>query len=321
MKSNEMTPAQMHELLKRNVFSDIELERVPSMDADQRRELKLSQIDKMLGMAPYADVLIWYISKFVDVDDDADDDNHRRADNPLYDEEDTPLVAWYLEVVELGYALYFRRVFNLDMLALGLQTNTDDLQQQFTIDNQLLMDWLQQTPYRRVAALVFRIVLKLEFDKVVGHNDAVQDYYAENCSTGDFDPQDVNDADTFINDAIEALTEMKQHAERGRQLGLSDEQMRVVDLLWSWVPHDYLEDYVAAAKEVIEVVDRALPAKTVIRSQKGFKIFYNQLIPQLVKVIEKHDLPVDLTDHYNLTMGYMEDWLYAKYIGGIVLDE
>ena len=104
-------------------------------------------------------------------------------------------------------------------------------------------------------------------------------------------------------------------------MGLNDEQMRVVDLLWSWVPHDYPEDYVATAKEVIEVVDRALPAKTVIRSRKGFKMFYDQLIPQLVQVIEKHDVPVDLTDRYNLTMGYMEDWLYSKYLGGIVLDE
>ena len=104
-------------------------------------------------------------------------------------------------------------------------------------------------------------------------------------------------------------------------MGLNDEQIRVVDLLWSWVPHDYQEDYVATAKEVIEVVDRALPAKTVIRSRKGFKMFYDQLIPQLAQVIEKHDVPVDLTDRYNLTVGYMEDWLYSKYLGGIVLDE
>ena len=315
MKSNEMTPAQMHEMLKRNVFSDIDLERIASMDADQRRELKLSQIDKMLGKLPCADALGWYISKFVD------DDNQRRTDNPLYDEEDNPLVAWYLDVFELSSNLYSHEVFSLDLLVPGLEMNTANQRQQFTIDNQPLMDWLQQTPYRRVAAMVARIMMQVEYDKVIGHNDAVQDYYAEHCSTGDFDPQDEKKADTFTNDAIEALTEMKRHAEQGHQLGLSDEQIRVVDMLWSWVPHDYPEDYVATAKEVIEVVDRALPAKTVIRSRKGFRMFYDQLIPQLVQVIEKHDLPVDLTDRYNLTVGYMYDWLYAKYLGGIVLDE
>ena len=315
MKSNEMTPAQMHEMLKRNVFSDIDLERIASMDADQRRELKLSQIDKMLGKLPCADALGWYISKFVD------DDNQRRTDNPLYDEEDNPLVAWYLDVFELSSNLYSHEVFSLDLLDPGLEMNTANQRQQFTIDNQPLMDWLQQTPYRRVAAMVARIMMQVEYDKVIGHNDAVQDYYAEHCSTGDFDPQDEKKADTFINDAIEVLTEMKQHAERGRQLGLSDEQIRVVDMLWSWVPHDYPETYVETAKEVVEVVDRALPAKTVIRSRKGFQMFYDQLIPQLLQVIEKHDLPVDLTDRYNLTVGYMYDWLYAKYLGGIVLDE
>lgn len=315
MNSNELTPSRMHDLLKRNVFSDIDLERVASMDADQRRELKLSQIDKMLGMSPYAAVLNWYLSQFVD------DDNQRRTENPLYDEEDTPLVAWYLEVAELGYDLYFHKVFCLDLLASGLQMGTDDLRQQFTIDNQPLIDWLQQTPYRRVAAMVARVLMRAELDRVVGHNDAVQDYYAESSATDEIDPQEIDKADAFTNQVIEALTEMRRHAERGRQLGLNDEQMRVVDLLWSWVPHDYQEDYVATAKEVIEVVDRALPAKTVIRSRKGFKVFYAQLIPQLVQVIEKHDVPVDLTDRYNLTMGYMQDWLYSKYLGGIVLDE
>lgn len=315
MNSNELTPARMHDLLKRNVFSDIDLERVASMDADQRRELKLSQIDKMLGMGPYAAVLNWYLSQFVD------DDNQRRTENPLYDEEDTPLVAWYLEVAELGFALSNRKVFCLDLLAPGLQMGTDDLRQQFTIDNQPLIDWLQQTPHRRVAAMVARVLMRAELDRVVGHNDAVQDYYAESSATNEIDPQEIDKADAFTNQVIEALTEMRRHAERGRQLGLNDEQMRVVDLLWSWVPHDYQEDYVATAKEVIEVVDRALPAKTVIRSRKGFKVFYAQLIPQLVQVIEKHDVPVDLTDRYNLTMGYMQDWLYSKYLGGIVLDE
>ena len=315
MKSNEMTPAQMHDLLKRNVFSDIDLERIASMDADQRRELKVSQIDKMLGKVPCADALGWYISRFVD------DDNHRRADNPLYDEEDTPLVAWYLEVLELSSNLYSHEVFSLDLLAPGLEMDTVDQRQQFTIDNQQLIDWLRQTPYRRVSAMVARIIMLVEYDKVIGHNDAVQDYYAEHCSTGEFDPQDENTADTFTNNAIDALIEMKHHAEQGRQLGLSDEQIRVVDMLWSWVPHDYPEAYVETAKEVIEVVDRALPAKTVIRSRKGFQMFYDQLIPQLLQVIEKYDLPVDLTDRYNLTVGYMYDWLFAKYLGGIVLDE
>ena len=42
---------------------------------------------------------------------------------------------------------------------------------------------------------------------------------------------------------------------------------------------------------------------------------------QAVKIVEKYDLPVDLTDRYNLTMGYMNEWLYSKYLGGVVLDE
>ena len=117
------------------------------------------------------------------------------------------------------------------------------------------------------------------------------------------------------------MSEIRLHEVKGHELGLKDEQIRVVDMLWSWVPHDFPKTYVDAAKDIVKAVDNALPAKTVIRSRKGFLQFYDQLIPELVKIVEKHDVPVDLTDRYNLTMGYMGDWLYAKYLGGVVLDE
>jgi hypothetical protein len=72
---------------------------------------------------------------------------------------------------------------------------------------------------------------------------------------------------------------------------------------------------------MVEAAECEMPGKTVIRSRQGFLDYKKQLMPKLVAIVRKYDLPVDLTDRYNLTMGYMNAWLYSKYLGRIVLDE
>ena len=317
----KITATYMHELLKDaflkgdGVMTEAELTRVPQMSDDERRELNVRLLNWMIGRQPCADTLGWYIGQFVT------DDGKPRKDNPLYEEEGTPLTDWYLELVSLGYDLYTHRPFDLDLIMPGLAHDKITPEFDFTIDNAPLCDWLTQTPYRFLAMLVARIMYDVEFDKVAGNNDAVQDYYAEHCPLNDFYTNDLKEANGIIQLLLDGLTEIRSHREKGQQLGLDAEQMRVVDLLWSWVPHDYPEEYVKAAKEIIKAADKSLPGKTVIRSRKGFLEYRKQLTPKLVKIVEKYDLPVDLTDRYNLTMGYMNEWLYSKYLGGVVLDE
>lgn len=317
----KITAPQMHALLKDallkadGVMTEAELMRVPQMSDDERRELNVRLLNWMIGRSPSADTLGWFIGQFVT------DDGEPRKDNPLYEEEGTPLTDWYLELVSLGYDLYTHHPFDLDLIAPGLAHDKINPEYDFTIDNAPLYHWLRETPYRFLALLVARIMHDVEFAKVAGNNDAVQDYYAENCRLNDFFTNDLDEANDIIQALLDGLTEIRSHRERGHELGLDAEQMRVVDLLWSWVPHDYPEEYVKAAKDIIKAADKSLPGKTVIRSRKGFLEYRKQLTPKLVKIVEKYDLPVDLTDRYNLTMGYMNEWLYSKYLGGVVLDE
>ena len=44
-------------------------------------------------------------------------------------------------------------------------------------------------------------------------------------------------------------------------------------------------------------------------------------MPKLVEIVEKYELGLDLTDQYNLTMGYLNEWLYRKYMGDLLNDE
>ena len=68
-------------------------------------------------------------------------------------------------------------------------------------------------------------------------------------------------------------------------------------------------------------MNEAMPDKTFIRSDNAYKVFKEALMPKLVAIVEKYELGLDLTDQYNLTMGYMNEWLYRKYMGDLLNDE
>ena len=140
----EITAAHMHKLLKDaflmpdGVMTEAELLRVPTMSADERRELNVRLLDWMIGRQPCADTLGWYIGQFVT------DDGKPREDNPLYEEEGTPLTDWYLELVSLGFKLYTHHPFDLDLIAPGLAHDKINPVYDFTIDNAPLCDWLRR---------------------------------------------------------------------------------------------------------------------------------------------------------------------------------
>lgn len=305
----EITAEYMHQLLKKEVFTDVDLSKVEKMSDDERRRFTVKVAEDILRQRDYGNSMNWYIDQFMY------GDHSRREDNPLYQEKDSTLVDWYLELAELGYNLMTHVPFDLNYLEPGLGDHPDEPQKDFTPANQRLIEWIRTTPYRRIAVFVARLMLDTEYERVVGHFDAVQDYYAEHCTSNTVDTQDDAECESFISNVLECIATVEEHQQHGRALGLNDEEMRVVDALWGWMPHDYDEDYVEAAKEVCQAVDASMPAPTVIRSRNGFGLFLKPLKQQLQEIVNRHDLNIDLTDHYNITIGYLTEWLFAKYMG------
>ncbi len=304
----EITAADMHRILNNNVFMDVILSRVATMSDDERRQFTIAEVDKLLGQRPYGNSLDWFIGQFLE------DINVRRLDNPLY-QEDSALARWYVELAELGLNLKTHIPIDLNQIEPGLGSHPDDPEQDYTLDNGRLTDWLRSTPYRRVAALVARIMLEREYGRVVDHFDAVQDYYAEHCRTDFLDIQKTEQCEEFIKQVLDSIDTVSAHQQRGRELGLNDEEMRVVDALWGWMPHDYQQEYVAAAREICQAVEASLPAPTAIRSRKGFAVYKKPVLEQMEAIAKKNDLDVDLTDKYNITLGYLSEWLFKKYMG------
>lgn len=138
---------------------------------------------------------------------------------------------------------------------------------------------------------------------------AVQDYLAGKCGQTSVDYED---ARVFCAALREALGEMAAHLLKGRELGLSALEQRVVDTLWSWVPHDYSENYVACAREAAAAIERLLPAESAERTVEGFMTYRNAVLAEVKRLATAHEVEFE-TEKYNLSLGYFCDWLAQEY--------
>ncbi len=149
------------------------------------------------------------------------------------------------------------------------------------------------------------------------HDLPCQDYLAIHC-------RDIsnwyegNDSASAISLLIEGLTEMANHLQRGAELKLSELEQRTIDTLWSWVPHDYPESYVACARKLAKKITALKPKKTEVRSEKGYDIYFNKVINELEKLTKTYGIDEDIAaaggDYtVNLTIGYFHEWLQGEY--------
>jgi hypothetical protein len=217
---------------------------------------------------------------------------------------------WTEQTEQVAQALYNHEPFDLQLL-----TDTID-SPDFSYENKNLLEWIQTVPQRRVAAMVCRIVLDSEFNKVVDENQALQDYYAENVHpSSSVNWQQVDACEAFTQRALNGMGEVARHYEEARKWGLEGESLHVVDMVWGWAPHVFEEDTVATGREILEVANQCQPDKLTIRSDAGARAYIDKVMKQVQQIAEKHDVDIDITDVYSLTTGYLCNWLMAKYWG------
>ena len=138
----------------------------------------------------------------------------------------------------------------------------------------------------------------------------MQDYFAYGC---EFDVQDRHsEPQRAVTSVVNAIKEMSDHLQRGKELGLSELEQRVVDTLWSWVPHDYLDNYVACAREVAEVIVRQIPPDTEIRTQKNYYAYMRRVMPEAEQIAKRYDVDFD-PSAFDTSTAYFQEWLASEY--------
>ncbi len=248
-------------------------------------------------------------------------------------DEEKQLAERIFELGQWAKKLYYHNAFDLKLVMPDYEKQCDGDATEETADSQYadgdateetdnfryantaLRQWVQKTPLRRLAAQTTYIVLSEETTLATLWNQAIQDYYAENCWNRSVNWSDVTECDNFTKQAWESMQTVDEHCRKGREKGLNLEQQRVVDALWSWVPHDFDDDVVATAREICQQAQALLPPTEAPRTEEGLRVYINKVKTEIVRIAESNDVYVDSEDPYGLTMGYLRYWLDEKYWG------
>ena len=241
-----------------------------------------------------------------------DETMNRDLEDTDLSEADYQTMEWLVDTAYLCHQLYSHEPFVTDAF-LGVEMCDQEARNNFLFTNKPLVDWIRTTKYRRIAALTLRVMLDVECDNAIVSNQAVQDFYANECYRDHWDVQNVDECEDFITRTLKGIDEMYRHHEQGLSMGLTDEQIRVTDALWEYVPHNYIVEYVDCAREFCEVAERMLPQRPYIKSENGVRQYQRETMEALKKIADRYEIDFEPYNPSSLAASYTAVWLYDKY--------
>ncbi len=328
MMKESITPRRLLGNIKKSLFDDTPIAQVVQTPLPELME-------QMLDSGYSKDSLGWLYEQFWEdetgqtpqpgtplVDDHGRLWSREDFGQDLTDEE-YDMVKHLYALADWARSLYHTRPFDLRIIMPEYESKQGESKTQlgddaakcyradFVYPNEALYQWTQETPLQRLAALTTHILLSCEFEKDSAWDQPIQDYYAEHCEKPHW--SDAAECEDFTKRAWEAMQTIADHCAKGAALGLTHEQQNVVDALWSWVPHDFDADVVAAGREICQQADALMPDPLTIRSDQGSRAYINKVWPEIKRIAQEHDVYLDTDDGYSLTMGYLTHWLDNKY--------
>lgn len=324
--STTITPKALLEAIKRNAFKGVDLSAVTTMSDEELRTFTLEQEERMLSEQSYGTVAAWLSDQFWTADKELilmyaphpwlESETTIRELPELQDfsEEDYKLAQWILHIALLSHDLYNHVRFDVSVLGDGLTVyGGEPSEEDFQYVNGALADWIFQTPYRRVAALVCYQMLDEETNKAIVTNQAVQDFYAMDCWERKGDFSDLQTCEEFIHKALEGMKDIEMHYKQGHQAGLNDEEIRVLDAIYGFAPHNYFEEDFPCVRDICKAADEHLPKGPFIKSEQGQREYCKAVFKDFEQIFAKYEMPFDPSDLRDLTPGYLQAWLYDKY--------
>ena len=328
---SNMTPKQFLEHIKKNVFKDIDLAPATTLQGDELRTFTLEQLERLRGWLPDANAALWLGDQFWTADRnltmrseehpwlaDEWEMKDRKQLSDLSDDEYT-IACWIEQLALFSHDLYCHEPFDVEQLGDGLQgrfAQTELYADSFRYDNKPLVEWMKTTPYRHIAAMVCYIMADQEIDWAVQNNQAVQDYYAMECWRDFGDWGKLEDCEDFINRSLAAMQKIEEHYQKGHAEGLNDEEIRVLDIMFGFAPHNYTDEDYPAVRDICAVAQKHLPKEPYIKSEQGQRAYGKAVFADLEEVFAKHNMTWDPSDPTDLTMGYLDAWVYDKYYNG-----
>ncbi len=153
-------------------------------------------------------------------------------------------------------------------------------------------------------------------------DDALNDYCTEKFFYGQPDGSDRAELESYVADIFTTAEEVEDFLNRGQAMGLTIQEIALVDSLFGIAPNNYPEDCVAASREIWKSVAPYEPAKGQVKSVAQERQFILDMRDQFVlPVLKKYDLELEPYDLGPKPIGYVSTCLARIYRGNDTYDE
>ena len=297
MKQNK-TAREMLAQIEEDFFKGVNLSEVSNLEGDERRNFRLSQLERLLtekhGSSPLA---IWLSDMFWTADEGR---KLPEKPNPLMSlqeqqaltDEEMACLRLILEVAGLCHDLSLHFTFDLKE-AFGVKND-------FWVSNKQLVEWLTTTEYEHVAMHTAYIMKKHAISVYeLGHYLPAQDEMAELYSEkyrqrlGYPDNTEIPPRD-YVNTIVDSLAQIERHWQRGRKLKLRPDLVILHDEIYGVVPRQFDKVVLAAAQELFDYMDRELYGRFVTNDFKpwdeqpeSFKQFVSEALDRFADKVRE----------------------------------
>ena len=327
---SNITPKKLMEAITSQAFKGVDLSQVLSLEADDLRTFSLEQMERLRAW-PQCLGALWLSDQFWTADRNLTmiknphpwlafewEMKDREELSDLSDDE-YRIAEWIVKLALLSHDLYCHEPFDVNQLGDNLQgrfAETELYADSFRYDNKALVEWIRTTTYRHIAAMVCYTMMDQEINWAVENNLAVQDFYANESDSFGLSWDKTEDCEAYISKCLSAMQQIEEHYQKGHAAGLNDEEIRVIDMLYGFAPHDFFEEDFPEVREICEAVNKHMPKAPFIKSELGQQQYRKAVFDELKTIFGKYETPFDPTDPTDLTLGYMRTWLYDKYYNG-----
>lgn len=260
------TLEQMFGNIKEQVFRNDDVERVPQMTPDERREFMLKHVDRLLSVentilpdGRRTDIVAaWFSDMFWTADEGR---VPMSSNNPMLDKKvlkslndnDLKLCQFYLDAAGLCHDLFNHQAFDLTLL--GVDGNSSlPLNPEF-------LAWLQQTPYQEIARHAV-YTLQKELDKYLRriHHFQAIDFICfglDEGFNGDYiQPYDSEiPAQDYIQTLLKCVEPVVLHLADGDKMGLETDVIIMHDILQGDMKAGFNLKLMDMARQLKEALD------------------------------------------------------------------
>ena len=298
--------------LRKKVFEGTNFDIYKGMGEGDSRQFMLYNIEKIIGEQPNCEAAKNYVSQIYGENKQLVDESF-----PFVPMEDVD--GWLLDMVRLMGCLIeqnpWGKCFSLRWLSNGFEAGTGDDPCVFSPENEYLLHWLKVTEYRRIAALVAKMVESITIHEYERISSAVYDYFWEKLHDKKPDYANVDYCNSYISNLLDIINNVNAHIKEGEEFGLSVEEVGLIDSLWGDINHHFQKYYLAATKEIWEKIKHVRDNYFVdgCKSREYCQLFMNDMLKMALPIAEKHNIDLELDDEHSLPLGYLEYWLESIY--------